>query len=80
MLTSIENSVCAQQPYNRGVKCRLWGKKDYYYVLRNTFIPAIIAECVFISNPIEGACLEDENFRLALATGIREGIVAYLTT
>ncbi|MGG0238447.1 N-acetylmuramoyl-L-alanine amidase [Bacillus rhizoplanae] len=79
LLTSIGNSGCVQ-PNNRGVKCRLWGKNDYYYVLRNTFIPAVIAECVFISNPIEGACLENENFRLILARGIHDGIVAYLTS
>lgn len=79
LLTSIENNGCTQ-PNDRGVKCRLSGKNDYYYVLRNTFIPAIIAECVFISNPIEGACLENENFCLTLAQAIRDGIISYLIT
>ncbi len=79
LLTAIGTSNCTQ-PCDRGVKCRLWGKKDYYYVLRNTFIPAIIAECVFISNPSEGICLKNDDFRSVLATGIRDGIVAYLTT
>ncbi|MEW9575852.1 N-acetylmuramoyl-L-alanine amidase [Bacillus toyonensis] len=79
LLTSIEDSGCVQ-PNDRGVKCRLSGKNDYYYVLRNTFIPATIAECVFISNPIEGACLENDNFRLTLAQAIHDGIITYLTT
>lgn len=79
LLTSIGDSSCVQQN-DRGVNCRLSGKNDYYYVLRNTLIPAIIAECVFISNPIEGGCLENDNFRLTLAQAIREGIITYLTT
>lgn len=80
LLTSINSSTCAQRSDgDRGVKCRLGSKReDYYYVLRNTFIPAILAECVFVSNEVEGKCLQSDSFQQLLAEGIRNGIMAYL--
>jgi N-acetylmuramoyl-L-alanine amidase len=83
MLTAIQAAhdagIYVALPSDRGVKCRLGsGREDYYYVLRNAYIPAILAECVFISNPVEGACLQNEGFRDYLAEGIKDGIIFYL--
>lgn len=65
--------------YDRGIKCRLWGKRDYYYVLRNTMIPAVLAECTFMSDPLEVNCLKQDLFLTSLAEGIQDGILAFLT-
>lgn len=74
------NNICAATPNNRGVKCRLGSKRqDYYYVLRNTFIPAILAECVFVSNAVEGKCLLKPEFQQLLADGICNGIIAFFS-
>lgn len=78
LLFAINASNCTSA-YDRGVKCRLGGDgQDYYYVLRNTMNPSILAECVFLSNPSESACLEQDAFRQQIALGLYNGIVAYL--
>jgi N-acetylmuramoyl-L-alanine amidase len=64
--------------FDRGIKCRLWGKRDYYYVLRNTMIPAVLAECVFMSDPDEVNCLNQDTFLTSLAEGLHTGIIAFL--
>lgn len=77
---SMASSICGAQPNNRGVKCRLGSKRqDYYYVLRNTFLPAILSECVFVSNAVEGKCLLKPEFQQLLADGICNGIIAYFS-
>lgn len=64
--------------FDRGVICRLLSKSDprsYYYVLRNTTVPAVLVEYLFISNPGEAACLADHTFRDNLAQATYDGIV-----
>lgn len=63
---------------DRGVINRLLSESDlrsYYYVLRNAEVPAILVECLFISNPDEARHLADEQFRDRLGQAIYEGIL-----
>lgn len=53
---------------NRGVKRR------GYYVLRKTRIPAVLAECSFLTNPQEAARCQTAAYRQALAAAIYRGI------
>jgi N-acetylmuramoyl-L-alanine amidase len=67
--------------FDRGVICRLISTTDrrsYYYVLRNTQIPAVLCEYLFISNPNEAHCLKDHTFRDNLAQATYEGIIEFL--
>jgi N-acetylmuramoyl-L-alanine amidase len=58
--------------YNRGVK------SADFYVLRHTRMPSVLHEIAFISNPTEERLLKTGTFRARVATGIRDGIVAFL--
>ncbi|MGC8971979.1 MAG: N-acetylmuramoyl-L-alanine amidase [bacterium] len=58
--------------YNRGVK------KAEFFLLKNTNIPAILVEALFISNPIEEKLLMDPLYRRKIAGGIVTGILGYL--
>jgi N-acetylmuramoyl-L-alanine amidase len=52
--------------------------RDYYFVLRNTTMPAVIVEGAFLSTRAEAAALANSpGFRSALARGIVDGILAY---
>lgn len=52
--------------------------RDYYYVLRNSPVPAIIVEGAFVSNPTEARLLATSSaFRQSIADGVADGIVAY---
>lgn len=52
-------------------------RKNYFYVIRNASIPAVLVEVGFVSNPEEGRNLARENYRMRVADGIAEGIVAF---
>lgn len=68
---------------DRGVICRLLSQADqrsYYYVLRNTGVPAVLVECLFVSNPDEAACLAHATMRDFLAQGLYAGITDALFT
>jgi len=58
--------------YDRGVK------KAEFFLLKNTNIPAILVEALFISNPIEEKLLMDPLYRRKIAGGIVTGILRYL--
>lgn len=58
--------------YNRGAK------KAEFFLLKNTNIPAILVEALFISNPIEEKLLMDPLYRRKIAGGIVTGILRYL--
>ncbi|MBC7319758.1 N-acetylmuramoyl-L-alanine amidase [bacterium] len=58
--------------YNRGAK------KAEFFLLKNTNIPAILVEALFISNPIEEKLLMDPLYRRKIAGGIVTGILKYL--
>lgn len=59
-----------------GVKdCRSHGRS--YPILRETRMPAVLVEPLFITNPTERKMLVDADFRTALADAIADGIEAY---
>lgn len=59
-----------------GVKdCRSHGRS--YPILRETRMPAVLVEPLFITNPDEEKMLEDVDFRAALADAIAAGIESY---
>ena len=59
-----------------GVKdCRSHARS--YPILRETRMPAVLVEPLFITNPVEEKMLEDSEFRGALADAVADGIEAY---
>ncbi|MBP8638007.1 MAG: N-acetylmuramoyl-L-alanine amidase [Dictyoglomi bacterium] len=60
------------EKYNRGVK------KADFFLLKNTTVPAILVEALFISNPVEEKLLMDPLFRRKIAGAIVTGISRYL--
>jgi N-acetylmuramoyl-L-alanine amidase len=61
----------------RGVQTREGKNGDYYAVIRETKMPAVIVEGAFHTNPEEEALLKTAAFRDKYALGIAKGIVAY---
>lgn len=53
-------------------------KQDDFSVLRNTTMPAVLAELAFISNPNEEALLITDAFQTKAAKAIVDGILEYL--
>ena len=53
---------------------------DYYYVLRNTKMPAVIVEGAYVSNPSDARRLASASFRQKLAESIARGILAFQRT
>jgi len=49
-----------------------------FYVIRNTWMPSILTESAFITNPGEQAKLDDPGFRAKIAAGIANGITNYV--
>jgi N-acetylmuramoyl-L-alanine amidase len=49
-----------------------------FYVLRGAFMPAVLVECAFISNPDEEKLLKTEDFKAKLAYCIFSGLKAYV--
>lgn len=54
-------------------------KNDSYYILKETDIPAIIAECGFLSNPEEKALLLTDDYRDKIAWSIYVGTINYFS-
>lgn len=50
-----------------------------FHVTRQTLMPAVLVEVVFISNPAEEVKLANPSFRRMAAQGIYEGIVNYIS-
>ena len=53
-------------------------KAAAFYVLRETRMPAVLLECLFVDHPGDAKLLQDLAFIERLATGIANGIAAYL--
>ncbi len=53
---------------------------DYYYVLRNTKMPAVIVEGAFVSNRSDARKLASASFRQKIAESIARGILAFQRT
>lgn len=61
--------------YLAGLGIRDRGPKEAgYYVLRNTVMPAVLLECLFIDHPADAARLRDVSFRDGYAVAVAEGI------
>lgn len=58
---------------DRGVRSAM------FYVLVGARMPAVLLEASFLSNPAEARALRTERYREALADGIAEGLVRYLS-
>lgn len=57
---------------NRGVR------SEDFYVIRYTTVPAILVEMGYVTHPLEGQALSNENYQNRLAYGIARGILEYL--
>lgn len=53
-------------------------KQAGFYVLRGAFMPAVLVECAFVSNPEEERLLKQKSFRKELAHCIFKGIEHYI--
>lgn len=63
---------------NRGAKSRAGaGGRDYYHVIRETAMPAVIVEAGFITNPDDNQYLRDPKNRAAIADAIVRGVLAF---
>lgn len=63
---------------SRGALTRAGERGDYYSILRNSPVPAVIVEGAFISNPHEAAALASPDFRQRLAQGIADGVISVI--
>jgi N-acetylmuramoyl-L-alanine amidase len=54
-------------------------KEGPFYVLVGAYMPCVLVEVSFLTNPIEGRRLVTSGYRQALADGIYEGIHRYLS-
>lgn len=68
-----------QEDLNRRLPLKSRGVKQAgFFVLNGAFMPAILFEMAFISNPREEALLDDPAFRSRLVDGLAESLLAYL--
>lgn len=51
-----------------------------YYMLKNTTVPLVIAECGFLSNREEASLLETEDYQDRVAWTLGQGVLRYLNT
>ncbi|HQB97624.1 MAG TPA: N-acetylmuramoyl-L-alanine amidase, partial [Candidatus Cloacimonadota bacterium] len=63
-----QNLIAGTKSYDRGVK------QANFYVLRGAFMPSILIELGFISNPDEERLLANDEYQQRLARTIFEGI------
>ena len=54
-------------------------RRARFSVLKNAPCPAALVECGFLTNPEEEALMIDANYREAVARGISNGIIGYIT-
>lgn len=72
ILLSMEEKI-QNSSRNRGVK------EGDLYVLSRSYIPSLLIEVGFLSNPEECALLVSESYQNLLASAISDGIVSYLS-
>ena len=58
---------------SRGLKAEEW------YVVRNAYMPSVLVETGFLTNPKEAALLCDKNYLQKLALGMYNGLVAFVS-
>jgi len=54
-------------------------RRDGFYVLRHTDMPAVLVEMAFLSNPREGALLGSAGFRQRIAQGLAGALQEYVS-
>jgi len=62
-----------KQSNNRGIKEESW------FVVRNAKMPSVLAELGFVSNPVEGALLSDDEYLKKCSTGIYNGLTNFIS-
>ena len=68
-----------QEDINRRLALRSRGVKQAgFFVLNGAFMPAILFEMAFISNPREESLLDDPSFQSRIAEGLSESLLAHL--
>ncbi len=71
---TIQEALSRQLPLkSRGVK------QAGFFVLNGAFMPAVLFEMAFISNPQEEALLNDSAFRTRLVDGLADSLLRYLS-
>ncbi len=71
---TIQEALSRQLPLkSRGVK------QAGFFVLNGAFMPAVLFEMAFISNPQEEALLNDSAFRTRLVDGLADSLLSYLS-
>lgn len=73
----LANDVCASMASRLEVPCR-WVKPARFVVLREATMPAILVEVGYVSNHEEAARLREPSYRRDIATGIADGVLAYI--
>ena len=67
-----EDLVSVTGSQNRGVK------QNYFVVIRDARVPAVLVELGFVDSPVEGPKLASDEYRRTLATALADGIEAFL--
>lgn len=64
----------------RGLKTRLLegGKADWYHMIREAAMPAIITECGFLTNPEDAEFMKRSDFARLYGVAVADGVAAYL--
>ncbi|MGH7918227.1 MAG: N-acetylmuramoyl-L-alanine amidase family protein, partial [Candidatus Binataceae bacterium] len=76
----IEADAVADVSHSVGIRVNALGaRKGPFYVLVGPLMPAVLVECGFLSNPTEAALLATPSYQQALADGIADAVVRYLS-
>lgn len=76
---AISERLKANSPLpSRGIKTRELGGRDYYYLIRQTDIPAVIVELGFLTNPEDARYLSSRAGQEDGARAVSQGITRWL--
>ncbi|MBI4341724.1 MAG: N-acetylmuramoyl-L-alanine amidase [Candidatus Omnitrophica bacterium] len=73
----LAGTLCRSMRQGLGVPCR-GGKAARFVVLREAWMPAVLVEVGYMSNPVEAQRLASAEYRQAAAEAIAEGILEYV--
>ncbi len=75
LAAQIQGTLSTQmQETNRGIKA------GPLYVVRHTQMPAVLAECGFLSNKVENQLLRNDGYRQRIAQALAAGLLSYIQT
>ncbi|OQX55368.1 MAG: hypothetical protein B5M53_04350 [Candidatus Cloacimonas sp. 4484_209] len=78
---SSELAECIQESMGEKLHIESRGvKQANFYVMREIYMPSVLVETAFITNPEEEKLLKQESFRKKIAEGIADGIVKFKET